>query len=1647
MLSSLSGSISTYFHRQPIQEGAGTAADAEEEQEHALEDAEPATAIPLAPHTPIHRSNSQRLSPNSLSASGSQTMSGILSAHPHFSVFRKNASQQSIDEIVAGRSRDNSPLAGGRPSFSVRDLQDEEAVETLVTPPNQSPSSNKTAADKANVSVGSENSSFHLSLDSGDMPSLNFGDQSSLSLSPSGSPASAPPSRASSVSPSSAPTPASPSVSASTSGVRLVPDSPPTTRTPARQSLSRSTSADRSEKRKLRGSTGPVQRVQFSPLSLCPSPLINAPTLPPPPPPPPFSSSPPSTTERSSFAREGTPTEQVLAARGILKPPRTPGTGRSVRFSASTVRRTPESAGVADLSELDVSGEADEGDELEDEDEDEGGGDSPSVHPGSRSAPRAASSALTTEADASAELDGQAGTSTEEGHSSVLVASFLSKLQAAIPSPDVSLLSPPVSSSALPSLPSVPEIAIGPSTPSTQGPAKEKEEKEKESLFDESNPFWGLNSFAAGIHTGAGGPSALGASTLQFSLDVGVEGAASLPLPVIEEASVSSAASTTVALAQVQEEVSHSQLVLSGGSSVSHSHLHSQLLVDGSLASLAGAPSFGGDSFAQVSHPHRPLAVEPFPAAPGRLEEISAGEEEDASAATIAPSPARTPRRSSSPPQTPPSADHAAPASPARTDASPLHASDLSSPASSRSPSSPAARAESTLAPPSPLASSLSPSPPPAYAPSPPRPAATSAPAPAPAAQLSFYRQFMASRAQAGGSDSARREWERLERGEKGSPKDLAGSTTSVASAGARKRTVDEVEGWEEAEGEQETPRGEDVEQAASPSPTPAAFDELEHDPQDESVYYSPQKSGFGELDEYEEEVRSGIRVVSDDEEDEGGEGSVIDHGAGRGTFLSPIVEVSEPESNANTPFDPSSSTSARRPRSAAPLPPQPSFTAVLQATPAPPATPSRALTSTRAPVTPVSASKIPRPRNPITPSQNPFLLQLARPAPGQSQPSKAGQLLHDLFSAQQDQLATSSNQRFILSSLVTNLQNEVEHKDKMVENLKKQVEDARDDAREVEQLALAWEKRFRDATATSSSSAPAPPTGHERQKVAALEETIRLLADELETRVRDDRAHRHALEDDLARVQGELARTTHQVREGEIRLRHERTAREGVEEERERVREERDAAVREREEMRTRWSVEAEETARTVQRLREEVRTPQDGQRGAAPSEAQLEAEVDRRVAQAMEHARRDAALVKHELVQRDTALAALREQVHGQQGEIDRLTRAVQEERQHAELATADLAAELAAKEEQIAHLAEEQAAAQQEFDDLFERIDAAEAESARLTDTLRAEDEQLMRQTEASGSTNAALPELEAHIARLEADLAARSADVDRVQREMDQLRRDAADTLEKRDRVLGEAEKAAARAKREAEGTQKENNRLNDLVAKLRRDSADREVKVTKLKKRAAELEEDVFGLNIALDAKQQEASHWKRQLSTLKHDRDRAAASSLSLADSTTFPASVARPAFAPIPGSTVRRSATMASLSTTSKKPSLASTPQVTQKTARSRVSIARRPDPAAASASSATEETDQDLEVSQDLTLPTHDSEKTPSRAPVAAVRRSSSSASLGVAHELPKSRSSSSLGGFEQRRRTSSSEKAAAKENEPPTPAPVRRRKAVLA
>lgn len=317
---------------------------------------------------------------------------------------------------------------------------------------------------RGNVSTSSSSSSFHLSLNSSDMPSLNFGDEDQddeLQESQSEAKSSRILSEIDQEGFQSATPSGSVHLLSDTSLAEPATTDPERTATLAHSSFRHSTND--SHRRSLRRSASTI-RVQFSPLALAPSPLLGLPS----PPPPPallrnIETSPISLMSKGD-AGLNTPSAtthveelpSTLPKRAILKAPRTPGTGHSVRFSTSPHLQNDLSPNVSARSEFEVYG-----DQHDCEQEDESvNAESPSAS-GMPSRPVSARGTISNERSTQVHIEkdddaeyanGQAhedesslqGFLPSQAHESMLggggASTFLSKLQAAIPSPNVSLV-------------------------------------------------------------------------------------------------------------------------------------------------------------------------------------------------------------------------------------------------------------------------------------------------------------------------------------------------------------------------------------------------------------------------------------------------------------------------------------------------------------------------------------------------------------------------------------------------------------------------------------------------------------------------------------------------------------------------------------------------------------------------------------------------------------------------------------------------------------------------------------------------------------------------------------------------------------------------------------------------------------------------------------------------------------------------------------------------------------------------------------------------------------------------------------------------------------------------------------------------------
>lgn len=1237
-----------------------------------------------------------------------------------------------------------------------------------------------TAEEEHNTSNTS--SEWHLSLASDDMPSLQWGDGSSGSIH---------------LSPPSSRSPPARSQNEDNSAVRLINtslDSPPQ---PLRRSSSTS-SRDNPNRASLSRSQGPPTNVQFSPLSLAPSPLIGFPPLPPPVP-----SLLMALDQESPSSRAGGALGVGAGAGGktILKIPRTPGTGQTVRFSASTVspRRLAE-----EESPSAVAVEAQPSNTEQ---------DSPSSFDEENSSLTHSTSFNDTSLGVGA-------------NSSNHVASFLSKLQAAIPSPDVSLLSPPPPPDAsLSTITETPSLSL--TSPSgglkglglaMQQLAQGQGQGQRE-LWDESNPF----------SMGAGG----GEISEMRSLEVTREGEG-----------------WGGGLSEVMEESE-------GAIGVEEMHL----VIDGEGAQLPQQheeQDEGNDSI--LDHFPYPATSAPTPRpsstltfgspAPTPLAHQHRQQHLDSSSRTILPSPSPPPSLSPNEPTN--QAEQEKP----EDDDEPLDSfrtSRTSRPSPISSPA-PAPTTPSRLTSPPDLPLPLAP-----ITPSRSTSNATSSPSHANAittttsatkrgASSAFYRQFLQKRARE--SSVAADELGRLMRssGSGAGEESMMVEGGEMSVYGTPGEGVSRIEQREEQE-EQEEP-------SIYFSPTPAdrraggqsrslgGFEELE----EEEMYEMEQSFDVEELrpsmlDEMPRQEDGEERYDELEEEE-------------RGKWLSPIAEAvsaffvlrpsesspqltsvplsslghkqSEPNTTINTlsPWTNSPSTDPRHPP-----PLQPSFSSFRPPippspapTPAPPTPSSQKTTMTLYHSTPDSriprlAQRRPAPSPSLT--LNPFSL------PASSSTTAAGTDLHliqSLLSAQSDLNSNSSTQKFLLASLVTNLRNEVEGKEAVIRNLKEQVEEGRRGWREaVRELEEMEGARLLSTTSVGEE-------GEERIKIEALEEVVERLTEELEKRVASERELRRGREEEVEQLRRELGRAKVEVRDGEIRLRHARIGLSEAEEaaakarEGERVAlEEKERVVKEKDEARRKGREEALERERVVAMLREEVAVLQHQQNG----EGSRDEEVERRVEVVKEESRLEIGIVKEQLAEVEATVIHLRSENQALQSSHASFEYSSTQHRQQLEHSLLDAQSSLSRTTAELASLQQFKAAVDEELDSTQQRLELVEKELDRLSDEMTLKDDKLTLQTSAWEEHQVGMARLMESVGTMEEEAQAKARELSELKAQMDEARREAEKLVEDRDRRLTESETQLSARIKKNEALVDECNRLKETVATLRKGSADRE----------------------------------------------------------------------------------------------------------------------------------------------------------------------------------------------------------------------------
>lgn len=424
----------------------------------------------------------------------------------------------------------------------------------------------------------------------------------------------------------------------------------------------------------------------------------------------------------------------------ILKAPRTPGTGRSVRFTESIVDHGES---------FERDGDDEQDDEVEDEEEsrDLEREESPSILPASRSSQRLIVTQQTSYREEVTEsaLDFSAMTESRE---TIMGGggSFLDKLQAIIPSPDVSLVEQQEEEQ-------VDEVA------------EQKEEAVSVSLESDrpNSPRASFNPLSNQSRSLAmppsPAPSQNGPSSSTLTLDASLESthSASILLPSPSDASTS------------QLPIDNANMLFDESNPFFQ---HSNYSQSQSQISMLGSSLNGvATTITTLANPMQVLT-----------EEMEEEEEEGRTMIRVEHTPkAIREEDMNEMPRTPSSAGRGQ-----GSEESPLHGSDLEE-SSYCSPSDRIASTSTTIQ--FPTRTSAGPS-----SPSKEEPCHTSPPSPSPplispsasfdlstpsslpqseSQSQSFYRRFMASRAKLGGSQTAADEWGRLEKGEKASPKEI----------------------------------------------------------------------------------------------------------------------------------------------------------------------------------------------------------------------------------------------------------------------------------------------------------------------------------------------------------------------------------------------------------------------------------------------------------------------------------------------------------------------------------------------------------------------------------------------------------------------------------------------------------------------------------------------------------------------------------------------------------------------------------------------------------------------------------------------------------------------------------------------------------
>ncbi|KAJ7686798.1 hypothetical protein B0H17DRAFT_704132 [Mycena rosella] len=191
----------------------------------------------------------------------------------------------------------------------------------------------------------------------------------------------------------------------------------------------------------------------------------------------------------------------------------------------------------------------------------------------------------------------------------------------------------------------------------------------------------------------------------------------------------------------------------------------------------------------------------------------------------------------------------------------------------------------------------------------------------------------------------------------------------------------------------------------------------------------------------------------------------------------------------------------------------------------------------------------------------------------------------------------------------------------------------------------------------------------------------------------------------------------------------------------------------------------------------------------------------------------------------------------------------------------------------ENDIQELWDVKEALEKEREELMEQIRKHEGAAETLKQTLQAREDRIVELGHERQYALDNVARLEENVRRRDAEAAEysqrnlqREAETEELREQMSRMKREHASALEAALATkAADAEQQTLQAKERAGALKDEIERLRRQIHELQQESADKEVKIVQITKQRAQDKQDLQGLNIALDSKQQELELIKRRM--------------------------------------------------------------------------------------------------------------------------------------------------------------------------------------